>query len=232
MEVRQPIFSQARIVDICFKGLTIKQTSRALLLVAAIFFFQNARALDAGDFRFSFVLAPQLSWLNPEHQNVEPKGVMFGYNFGVMLDRFFGPNYALATGLMINTTGGKLGYRPVGSQQVFNYSYHLKYIEIPVGLKLRSGDLRRTNIYGRFGLTNQFNIQARDENGLNINDNVKFLDLGYHLGGGIEYSVGGRNALMIGILFNNGFTDVTKTRHGINDKSILNRFVFEFGFIF
>ncbi|TCO07676.1 porin family protein [Natronoflexus pectinivorans] len=186
-------------------------------------------AQHSGDFRFSFVLTPQISWMKSDHQNVDDKGSRAGYNFGVLMDRFFGHNYAFATGLTINTTGGKLSYDT--GEEVFSQRYNLKYLEVPLGLRLRSEDIRRTNIYGRFGLSPQINIQAQDGNGNSISSEVRFFDLGYHLGGGIEYSVGGRNALMIGLLFNNGFTDITN-KSGFNDKSILNRFVFEFGFIF
>ena len=91
--------------------------------------------------------------------------------------------------------------------------------------------MHRTNFYGRFGLSQQINIKAVDSNGKDISDQVRVFDLGYHLGAGIEYSVGSRNALMFGLLFNNGFADVTK-KNGFEDKAIQNRFVFEFGFIF
>ncbi len=100
-----------------------------------------------------------------------------------------------------------------------------------MGLKLRSEDLKRMNIYGRFGLSPQLNIMAKDNDDNGISDEVKLLDLGYHIGGGIEYSVGGKNALVFGLLFNNGFMDITSSS-GYNDKAILNRLVFEFGFIF
>ena len=91
--------------------------------------------------------------------------------------------------------------------------------------------MHRFNIYGRFGLSPQINIMAKNKDDNKIADEVKLLDLGYHIGGGVEYSLGGRNALMVGILFNNGFFDTTD-RNGFDDKAILNRLVFEFGFIF
>lgn len=202
-----------------------------LVLFAACVLIQPTQAQQAGDTRFSFVLAPQLSWIKSDHDNIDNKGSDFGYNFGVVIDRFFGNNYAFSTGLTINTTGGKLAYQPVGDEAAYNRTYKLKYIEVPLGLKLRSEDIHRANIYGRFGLSPQINIQARDGNDKNISKEVRLFDLGYHLGGGVEYSLGGRNALMLGLVFTNGFSDVTK-QAPFDDKSILNRLVFEFGFIF
>ncbi len=190
----------------------------------------NLTAQYKNDFRFSLVLNPQLSWIKSDHEFVSNKSSKFGYNFGLVMDRFFGHNYAFSTGLTINTTGGKLGYKDeIGIRETIDY--RLKYLEIPLGLKLRSEDIRRTNIYGRFGLSPQVNIQARDKNGNSISSKVKLLELSYHLGGGIEYSLGGKNALIFGLLFNNGFTDISKHK-GIRDKAILNRLTFEFGFIF
>lgn len=187
-----------------------------------------AAAQSTGDTRFTFVLSPQISWMKSDMDKVDNGGSKMGYNFGLLVDYFFGDNYAVSSGLTINTTGGKLkeNDNTLESRQ----RYNLRYIEIPVGLKLRSEDIKRMNIYGRFGLSPQLNIMAKDNDDNGISDEVKLLDLGYHIGGGIEYSVGGKNALVFGLLFNNGFMDITSSSY--HDKAILNRLVFEFGFIF
>lgn len=190
-----------------------------------------AAAQSTGDTRFTFVLSPQISWIKSDMDKVDNGGSKMGYNFGLLVDYFFGDNYAITSGLTINTTGGKLEYLSSGNNTVeARQRYNLRYIEIPMGLKLRSEDLKRMNIYGRFGLSPQLNIMAKDNDDNGISDEVKLLDLGYHIGGGIEYSVGGKNALVFGLLFNNGFMDITSSSY--HDKAILNRLVFEFGFIF
>ena len=190
-----------------------------------------AAAQSTGDTRFTFVLSPQISWMKSDMDKVDNGGSKMGYNFGLLVDYFFGDNYAITSGLTINTTGGKLEYLSSGNNTVeARPRYNLRYIEIPMGLKLRSEDLKRMNIYGRFGLSPQLNIMAKDNDDNGISDEVKLLDLGYHIGGGIEYSVGGKNALVFGLLFNNGFMDITSSSY--HDKAILNRLVFEFGFIF
>lgn len=208
---------------------------KTLLFIILFITSQLIMGQSAGDTRFSFVLTPQISWVKSDHQNIDNKGSHFGYNFGLIMDRFFSDNYAFTTGLTINTTGGKLAYpsKMTGETEfaAMTQSYRLKYIEIPLGLKLRSEDMHRTNIYGRFGLSPQINIQAKNKDGHSINDEVRLFDLGYHLGAGIEYSLGGRNALILGLLFNNGFVDISN-HNQFDDKAILNRLVFEFGFIF
>ncbi|MGM0377711.1 MAG: porin family protein [Bacteroidota bacterium] len=207
-------------------------TSAVVLLL--VFTSIHVNGQEAKSLRLSFVAEPQISWLKPDIDGVESRGNTAGYNFGVVMDRFFAENYAFSTGLTINTTGGKLRYADTdttGTVTDRDVEYQLRYIEVPLGLKLRSNDFRRTNFYGRFGLTPQINIEARNDKDKTIGDQVRLFDLAYHLGAGLEYSIGGSNALMFGLVYHNGFTDVTD-EPGFDDKTVLNRLVFEIGFIF
>ena len=155
------------------------------------------------------------------------------------MDRFFAENYALSTGLTINTTGGKMEYRngvsmEIGGktiEDVKNVTYRLKYIEVPFGLKLLTNEFNRSRYYGQFGLYGQFNIKTNDGNGKSMNKEVNFFDMGYHLGGGMEYSLGGDTYLLVGLLYNNGFLDVTSNNE-INDNTHLNRLAIQFGIVF
>lgn len=196
----------------------------------------SVKGQEANSIRLSFVVEPQFSWLRPDVDGAESRGSRGGYNFGIVLDRFFAENYAFSTGLTINTTGGKLEYSDVENADIpepelGDKDYKLRYLEIPLGLKLRSNDFRRFNIYGRFGLSPQINIEAKDDNDNNINEQVRLFDLGYHLGGGLEYSIGGSNAFMFGLTYHNGFLDITDEPY-FDDKTTLGRLVFEIGFIF
>lgn len=203
-----------------------------LFAAVLLLFVMTVKGQEARTIRLSFVAEPQISWLKPDKDGVESRSGMAGYNFGVVLDRFFADNYAISTGLTINRTGGKLTYiNPEDDSQTTDVDYKLRYLEIPIGLKLRSNEFRRTCFYGRFGLTPQINIEARDGEDHSIGDDVRLFDLGYHLGAGLEYSIGGSNALMFGIVYHNGFTDITDVE-GYSDKTVLNRLVFEIGFIF
>jgi len=207
-----------------------------LFIFIALFIYTSTNAQNEKRTRLAFVLSPQLSWLNSDNSEVSSNGNQFGFNFGIEMDRFFEKNYAITTGLTINSTGGKLSYNlpPVEGETVStieNTTYKLKYLEVPFSLKLLTNEFHRSRYYGQFGIFGQFNIKAADQNGNSLSSEVNFFDMGYHLGGGMEYSLGGDTHLKIGILFNNGFLDVTD--HSIiKDKTHLNRFVFQFGVIF
>lgn len=205
----------------------------ALITIAGNTFAQSERE---SDLRFAFVLSPQVSWISSDHSSAEGNGSLFGYNFGVEMDNFFAKNYAISTGLTINTTGGKLDYQNYGIEDVSedNFAaveYRLKYIEIPFILKLQTNDFHRTSYYGIFGLSTQYNIKATDGDGNNINDDVHFFNLGYNFGGGLQHSLGGNTYLKTGITYNQGISDVTDHEY-FDDKAVLNRLVFNFGIIF
>jgi hypothetical protein len=209
-----------------------------VILVILLLSSWSVEAQDGKQTRFSFVLSPQTSWLKSDHGSVSSNGNLFGYNFGVVMDRFFDENYAISTGFTINTTGGKLSYTDgvqadIGGQiqEVNDLTYRLKYVEVPVGLKLMTNEFRRSRYYGEMGLYAQFNIKTNDGNGKSMSQEVNVFDMGYHLGGGMEYSLGGETFLMLGLRYNNGFLDVTSNKD-ITDKTVLHRFVFRFGIIF
>ena len=205
--------------------------------MTALFVYQNSFGQDNNSsIRLAFVLNPQLSWINSDDENLESGGSLFGYNFGVNMNKYFASNYAFHTGLTINTTGGVLKNSIPEEERQSPYdkdriTMKLKYLEIPFGLHLKTNEFRRTVYYGQFGLSGQLNIKAVDQDGNSLNSDINFLEIGYHFGGGIEYSIGGSNYLIFGFLFNNGITDITKNDE-FKDKTNLNRMVFQFGLVF
>jgi hypothetical protein len=206
-------------------------------IIALLLFITSANFISAQDndkpIRLAFVLSPQLSWINSDNENIASGGNLFGYNFGVAMHKFFAPNYAFNTGLTINTTGGVLKYTTGSGSSITTETktMHLKYLEIPFGLHLKTNEFRRMVYYGQFGLSTMLNIKATDQDGKSLSSDINFFDFAYHFGGGVEYSIGGSNYLMIGLQFNNGITDIT-SKSTPNDRAVLNRLVFQFGLIF
>ena len=211
-------------------------------LVTFILFFVLAFKLSAQveqKYRIGLMFNPQIGWLKSDKNDVSSGSGLFGYNFGLSIDKFFSPNYAINTGLTINTTGGILKYDGSGVKMdaggavktLNKVTYRTKYIEVPLALKLRTNDFGRVAYYGVFGLSAQARIKTNDGDGNEINEYVRYLNTSYHFGGGVEYSIGGSTYLVMGAQFHNGLTDVTE-HDDLKDQAILNRLVFNFGVIF
>ena len=224
----------------------MKKLSTLLILITLVIFTTQAQTSSGrdSDYRFAFVLSPQVSWLKSDHSAAEGNGNLMGYNFGFEMDKFFAKNYAFTTGLTINTTGGKLRYNNNNEPTSFiigdtesplapnsTLEYRLKYLEVPLALKLQTSDFQRTSYYGIFGLSGMINIKTNDGSGKNLNDEVRLFNFGYRFGGGIQHSIGGDAYLKFGLTYNQGLTDITSNKT-ISDKATLNRLVFNFGVIF
>ncbi len=201
-----------------------------IFLLSTVAIAQTKSGRDS-DYRFAFVLNPQVSWLKSDNSDVETNGNLMGYNFGIVMDKFFAKNYALSTGLTINTTGGKLRYKDPIANLPYTMEYRLKYLEVPLSIKLQTNDFQRASYYGIFGLSSQVNIKTNDGSGKSMNDEVRLFNFGYQFGGGMQYSIGGDAYLMFGLTYNQGLSDVTSFK-GIDDNANLNRLVFNFGVIF
>jgi hypothetical protein len=200
--------------------------------------------------RLSIIASPQLSWLKPDINLAENDGMKPGFKFGLNIDYFFQENYAFSTSLLINNCGGIVRYTGqnipfIAGDSVYQFSsgvsvtYKLQYIEIPLSVKLKTNRIGYFTFYGLFGLHPMININAKGDvnqgsiTDANISREVNSFNMGYHIGGGLEYEIGNSFAISAGLVFSNGFTDITTNTTGRkNDKTILNSLTLLVAFLF
>lgn len=216
-----------------------------LALLSATAFAQDDVSdsrIDFRKFRIGLFAAPTISWMRPTTNTsdngefrVSNEGTVPGFTWGLMIDKYFAPNYAIATGLQYNSTGGHIlafntgdpgpsGFAPntVGSA---DFRYRLQYLEVPFHLKLRSDDLSGFYLFGQGGVTGGINIgkkadytvqywdeagnpQTASADGRKIMGgigNIAPVLLQFNVGGGVEYALGEKLRLYVGVFFNNGF---------------------------
>jgi len=197
-------------------------------------------------FELSFLASPTINWMSPGAQEVKKNKSTLGYEFGVNGDFYFDDEmrYAIATGVLITETGGELTYN---TDQSFGFGgeifpsgtsirYRLKYIEVPFALKMRTKQFYRWTYWGLFGLSGAVSVGAKggSSDGLldkaDINKEVKLFNAALNVGIGGEYDLGERNALILGLVYKNGFLDVTKSSLG--GKTNVNSLTFKFGLVF
>lgn len=215
-------------------------------LILSIFVFSTL-GIFAQNMRFSVFADPKFSWMSSDLKDVTSEGSKLGINIGLNLDNYFAKNYAFMTGISIDNTGGKLKYDfekeiktnndtiPAGSV----LKYKLQYINIPLGLKFKTNQIGYFTFYTHLGINSGINIKATGEvdnkvdnyelENENISDEVKLFNLGYFIGAGIEYSVGGNTAIVLGLTYTNGFIDITPDT---NNKVTINNFSIRVGILF
>lgn len=178
--------------------------------------------------RFNVFTNPCIVWFNSDVKSTRSESVIFGFDVGFNMDRYFANHYAYTLGASITRFGGTLSYT---YDQTYSTSedavivpantlikHQLQYLSIPVGLKFTSREIGYTTIYAHLGLSAHFNIKSTaSSEGMqvlldkdNISKDISFFHISYYFGGGIQYSLGGNTALFLGLTFLNGLNDVTK----------------------
>ena len=127
---------------------------------------------------------------------------------------YFRENYAFTGGLgfafnsggtLLHETGGSYWTRSDLGPQLdtlpnnVKLKYNLQYLEIPVGLKMRTREFGYLRYFLEPGVTIGFKTQARgeitgsgiggDQDQLNIRSEVNGLNLSVGIGGGVEYGL-------------------------------------------
>jgi len=182
------------------------------------------------DFRLGLTAHPTFGWIKAD--NGKGNGMGLGFSYGLIGDFNFAENYSFSTGLTVTTINGKSTevnpapyYDPaIGTPTAYDIKYRLQYLEIPLTVKLKTQKVGTVRWYGQFGLSNDFNIGAKqnvDQVGgslklkdQNAKDVIKFYRAGLILGGGGEFDVAPHTSIMLGLTFNNGFTNISDTKNG------------------
>lgn len=180
---------------------------------------------QATNLRFNVEIDPQFAWFKSDDEGVTPDGSIFHLHAGLNMDYFFGENYAFVLGIGINNIGGNLLYADstefsskgeillVEPDQ--SVKLNLQYVDIPIGLKLKTEELGYSTLFLQLGFNPMILLNAKGSSDdasfqkEDIRESINTFALGYHAGLGIEYALGGSTALIGGLRWSAGFTDVT-----------------------
>lgn len=168
---------------------------------------------------------PVISWFSSDIDSVRNDGARSGINFGITIYRFFGPNYAISTGLNIISAGGRLVTRNTTTFDLTSgvdpavpgntaIVYKIQYLSVPLGLKLQTNQIGYLTIFVDLGVDPKVVIGGKvdidDLENQKAPGEIKNFNISYHAMAGIEYGIGGNTAVVLGLGFDNNFADITK----------------------
>lgn len=203
----------------------MKCVQRIFLIITLMLAYQSVNG--QGKIRFNVHFDPQFAWLrSSDSDKIDPDGSIFHMQAGLQMDYFFDENYAFVLGFGVNNLGGNLLYgdsteythndEPVIIEPGQAVKMNLQYLDIPLGLKLKTEELGYGTFFLQMGFNLMFNVNAHitSKDGTYdkefIRDSVNLFNLGYHVGAGIEYRLGGNTAAIGGIRWTSGLTNVTE----------------------
>lgn len=194
------------------------------VLALALLGAAGVNAQDGKSVRLGIKASPNMGFIAPE-KPFKADGTRIGYTFGLMADFMLGDdqNYAFSTGLYLNNVGGKFKQdlsAPVSG--TVNSEVKLQYVEVPVTIKLLTNEIGYIRYFGQLGFGAAFNIAAKATttvpNGSGITpldnedfkDNIALFKASLIVGAGLEYNFSGSTSLLVGVNYNNGFTNILK----------------------
>ncbi|RYU83787.1 porin family protein [Hymenobacter persicinus] len=198
-------------------------------LLALLLLGMSAGAASA-QVEIGLKLSPSVTHLradSPTGQNFQSEKSKVSLGGGLVVDYFFGQNYAFSTGLFLTGKGGTIAYldqtSPTNTALVVRkQKIGLQYLEIPVTVKLFTNDIATdTKLYFQLGGSVGGLIGGRIDGGKRITDPstgqeteaVKHFiipDAAALIGAGVEYQLGQNTKVFTGLSYHRGLVNIDK----------------------
>lgn len=213
-----------------------------VLLILIIAFDSNAQI------KLGLRVAPQLTWSKHENKTTTTNGTRVNAGYGLMIDYYFTDNYSISTEFTIQSMATNLNLsnskfdsvilttnnKVTKANEDLKYDYKMRYIQVPVLLKMRTNKIGALRYYAEFGASLSMLTRARanismgnfELDNVNVNkpddddefsikpndyeDGIRLLRTGLVIGGGIQYELFGNSLLVAGIRFDNGLNSYTR----------------------
>jgi len=196
-----------------------------------------------------------LGWIKPNVEGYVSEGVKPGFTWGFVSEFYFVENYAISTGFNVSFNGGKLEYpdmMAIGDDTTFktvgtmHRKYRLKYLQIPLFLKMKTELTDKITAFGKIRLGTAFCLNAKADDEFNyqggvesaskkdINDEISLMRESLIIGGGIEYKIKESTAVIIDITYDNAFNNLLTGENPLTDtpKAIHNFLELGVGIVF
>jgi hypothetical protein len=199
-------------------------------------------------------ISPEISWMKPNTKGYSNDGARMGCTIGFLSDFYFAENYAFSSGVNFQFLNGKLNYTDSllnsGTGKMVNEEisrkYNFLYVEIPLTIKMKTKKFGKISYFGQIGVGTAFRLKAtiKDElspvsSGMNDSENytsnTALIRESVLFGVGCEYYVDDSSRVLLGISYSNALNNVltgVNYASGLDEKSLLNYFELNIGFLF
>lgn len=151
----------------------------------------------------------------PSTINFEPLNAKTHFGGGVILDYFFGENYAFSTGVIYNARGAGVKFSRTDGSEAGEDEFGIQYLEIPATIKLYTNDIATdTRLYFQAGGSLNPRISAKvdgnklDENNKKYTSHFNLLDISALFGLGAEKQMGESTKVFAGLSYHRGLIDI------------------------
>lgn len=182
----------------------------------------------SAQFEIGLKVSPAITNLRAEstgENSFASAGSKLSFGGGLVVDYFFGENYAFSTGLMVAGKGGTISYNDFvngvsGPQTTFKQEMTMQYLELPATVKLFTNEIATdTRLYFQVGGSVNVPIGTRIEGNKffkdpatgienKASDYVYFIDADAIAGFGAEYQLAKSTKVFGGLSYHRGLVDI------------------------
>jgi hypothetical protein len=192
-------------------------------LLFALFTLAASVGTASAQVEIGLKVSPGITFLAadaPSDHAIKSEGSRLGFGGGLVVDYFFGENYAFGTGLQFMSKGGSYSYIYPGSngttQSAGTTKLAIHYLELPLTIKLFTNEISSgTRLYFQTGVSLATPIGARINGEKRYVDpvtnqettalqHIVFLDTNFLVSVGAEYMLGKSTKTFAGISYHRG----------------------------
>lgn len=199
-------------------------------LLLALFALAATIGTASAQVEIGLKISPSVTSLraeSPADHSFSSDGSKFSFGGGLVVDYFFGENYAFSTGLLLTGKGGNITYKDApastgGQMLSVKQKIGTQYLELPLTVKLFTNEVApATRLYFQVGGSLNVPIGTRingekfftdpatgSEN--KASNYVYFFDADALAAIGAEYQMGESTKLFAGISYHRGLVDVDR----------------------
>lgn len=216
--------------------------NRKFFLIFSSFVIHISISFSQG-IKLGFEINSGLSWMKENSTTFDNQFAKFSIDGGLALENYFTNNYAIYSGIKLASLNYKLLFLENsslivdGNTQIINkgekVNLNLQYLNIPLGIKMKTNRIGYSSYYVNLGLNSYMNIKSEASssifNNVSISKEINFLNISYYFLLGFEYNIVGETNLIFGIKYNNGFIDVLTKK---SSHETIKQLVFSTGIMF
>ena len=211
---------------------------KKIFRILFVLFVSSQLAFGQGSdpvFHFGLKVVPNLGWIKTDDKDTKSDGSKLGFAYGLVTEFRFADNYAFATGLEVAYRNSKIKgestttLNDTSTKIILERSMKIQYLEIPLTLKLKTNEIGYFRYFLQIGVAPGFKMRARADDKIavetstagvsigrsteessneDIKDDINNLNMSMIISGGVEYNISGNTNLLLGLVFNNGFSDI------------------------
>lgn len=208
---------------------------KILLTIAFVIIMTINVSAQFKPFQFGLKIEPGIGWSKLNSDHLYDGKTKMSFNWGFVGNIYFVENYGLSTGFNVKFMNNKYSFT-TEDKDVITRTIKNQYLEIPMGLTMRTEKIGDIRILGNvsYGLgfllnTNEKNFDS-NENEITMVSDYNKMRHALIVKLGVEYYIHKSSCIVAALVFNNNFANIYSAQYEQN--VLLNNLCLEIGFMF